>query len=693
MTSSAATPARRRRVRLALLSALVLAAAPAATAGAADDPLTSPGVTFVATPTGDAVLAEGQPLTLALHAENATGTPVASGSVSIAVTDTALSTREALREWLADATPDAAAREIGTAVIGELDPFAQRTEMATVDPDATGLRQLPPGVYPLTATYVSERGDLTAGSVLVVPDAAASASVGVIVPITTPARSVGLLTSDELAAAVGPGGDLRAQLDAVTGTAAILAVDPAIVASIRVLGSSAPASARTWLGELMSLPNTRFALQFGDADLATQFGAGLSAPLTVTTLDPAMSASDFSASTPASPPPTPLPTPSPTTDPESALPALEVLMDIGSARDGLYWPATGTAGAATAAAVAALGSDAAPAVALVPSSVAAGSTSGRANAGVAQLIVYDADVSSALRSVSVASGTVDRARARAAASAFTALANAQSPGAGLLVTIDRGADRSAAALRDAVGAAYSLPGRTPAGLDAFLDAAPSAVTLSDVAADPGRVTALTELLTDEAALGAFSSILTDPSVLTGPERTSILQLIGNAWLPDADEFADGVTGHRATTRSTLNAVALIPPSGLTLAASSASLGFTIRNDLPWPVSLVVMTTPNDPRVIVQNATPVEVGAQQNSRAEVPIEARVGSGESNLTVQVRSPSMVAIGDPVSVDVSVRAEWESVGIIVLVSLVAAMLILGVIRTIVRRRAGAAAESADG
>lgn len=152
MTSSAATPARRRRVRLALLSALVLAAAPAATAGAADDPLTSPGVTFVATPTGDAVLTEGQPLTLALHAENATGTPVASGRVSIAVTDTALSTREALREWLADATPDAAAREIGTAVIGELDPFAQRTEMATVDPDATGLRQLPPGVYPLTAT-------------------------------------------------------------------------------------------------------------------------------------------------------------------------------------------------------------------------------------------------------------------------------------------------------------------------------------------------------------------------------------------------------------------------------------------------------------------------------------------------------------------------------------------------------------
>ncbi|MGO8609780.1 DUF6049 family protein, partial [Rhizobium johnstonii] len=82
------------------------------------------------------------------------------------------------------------------------------------------------------------------------------------------------------------------------------------------------------------------------------------------------------------------------------------------------------------------------------------------------------------------------------------------------------------------------------------------------------------------------------------------------------------------------------------------LGLTIRNDLPWPVSLVLITTPNDPRVIVQNTTPIELGARQNSRADVPIEARVGSGESNLTVQLRSPTMIAIGEPISVDVAVR-----------------------------------------
>jgi hypothetical protein len=91
-----------------------------------------------------------------------------------------------------------------------------------------------------------------------------------------------------------------AQLDAVTGSNAVLAVDPAIVAAIRVLGTAAPASAVAWLSDLMTLPNPRFALQFGDADLATQIAAGLGAPLTALPLDPYMSARDFRAASGAS---------------------------------------------------------------------------------------------------------------------------------------------------------------------------------------------------------------------------------------------------------------------------------------------------------------------------------------------------------------------------------------------------------
>mgnify|MGYP001035419417 CR=1 FL=1 len=75
---------------------------------------------------------------------------------------------------------------------------------------------------------------------------------------------------------------------------------------------------------------------------------------------------------------------------------------------------------------------------------------------------------------------------------------------------------------------------------------------------------------------------------------------------------------------------------------------------------------------------------------------VGSGESSVTLQLRSPTMIAIGDPVSVHVSVRAEWESVGLGVLIVIVAGLIIVGIIRTVRRRRrgdVGAEAEGTDG
>ena len=110
-------------------------------------------------------------------------------------------------------------------------------------------------------------------------DAAAPVGVGVVVPVTAGPTAEGLLTADELVELTGPEGSLTNILDAVEGTEAILAVDPAIPAAIRVLGSSAPPTALLWLARLEALPQTRFALQFGDADVAAQVQAGIVPPL------------------------------------------------------------------------------------------------------------------------------------------------------------------------------------------------------------------------------------------------------------------------------------------------------------------------------------------------------------------------------------------------------------------------------
>jgi uncharacterized membrane protein YcjF (UPF0283 family) len=124
----------------------------------------------------------------------------------------------------------------------------------------------------------------------------------------------------------------------------------------------------------------------------------------------------------------------------------------------------------------------------------------------------------------------------------------------------------------------------------------------------------------------------------------------------------------------------------------------VRNDLPYPVNLVLYTTPDDLRIDVQRATPLVAGGSSNTRVEVPVQARVGNGEVTLALQLRSRASVAIGDGATVDVNVRAEWESVGIAALSIVIGGLLVLGVVRTVLRirarrkRRAAAREHAAD-
>ncbi|WP_223849005.1 DUF6049 family protein [Microbacterium hominis] len=311
------------------------------------------------------------------------------------------------------------------------------------------------------------------------------------------------------------------------------------------------------------------------------------------------------------------------------------------------------------------------------------------------MLSYDADVSAALRTASLASDGVHQGAGLAAASAYASLAvQGSSASAPLLVVIDRASGRSSTGLRAAITAATSLAGRTAIDLSAVAAAPATAVTVTGgTAPDSARVDALHGLLDDETALSAFATVLSDPALLTAPERAKILQLLANVWLAVPDQFATAVSDHRDATAKTMRAVAIVPPSDITLLASSAPLTFSVRNDLPWPVTLTLSVNPNDPRLIVQKTAEVSAGSAQSTRVQVPVQARVGSGESTLDLQLRSTAGVPIGSEVRVAVTVRAEWESVGIVLMVVLIGAMLVLGLIRTVRKlRRRGAASPAED-
>lgn len=632
-------------------SAAGAAATPPLTGSSATGPPASLPVEIAVAVGSNGVLDRTAPLTITVATANPNDMTTAVGPVTIGLVPEPLTTAEEIAAWHVE--PVAQPGEVLLTTIDVPALAAHGSASTTGVVDATALQTLAAGVYGIRAAA----GALAAAGLLVVPGAAATGTLGVIVPITGPPSESATWSAARLEQLTAPGGALHAQLNAVTGTSAILAIDPAIPASIRLLGDQAPATATAWLRELLALPNTRFALSYGDADLAAQFGAGLGRPLTA---------------------------PSPSSEWDA-----DALVDIGLATPAVLWPATGTASADF---LAEWGTDEIDDV--VPTTLVAGS--GGVRTASEGTLVYDAAISAALRTAADSADPVARAGALATAAALASFVPAESP---LLVTLDRpgvtgepGRTRSAAALNATLSSALRLGDRPVVGLDALRAAAPGEATPLLGEADAARVARVSTLTAREGELRNFATILEDPSVLIAPERAEILNLIGNAWTPYPAEAQLALDRHEADTRATLNAVQIARPSGITLLASNAALAFSVRNDLPWPVSVVMVARPGDPRLIVQTTTIVDVGASQTARVQVPVEARVGSGESTLTLQLRSPSMIAVSDPVPVAIAVRAEWESVGIIVMAVLVGGLLVLGVVRT-VRKIRSRTTEDADG
>ncbi|MEW2013909.1 MULTISPECIES: DUF6049 family protein [Microbacterium] len=661
----------------AAATAVIALAAPAPAAFAAVDDAPDETVTATLAPGAGGVVPASGDLTLTLTADNPGPDAVPAGAATVGIGSDPLVSTAAIASWLDSGSTGASFDDVGEIAMPEVASEQSASAALTIDAGDAPIDDLDPGVYPVRAVYGTGEDSLRARTVLVVPDTGAPArQIGVVVPITAGPQSTGVLSSDQLSELTAEGGDLREQVDAVTGTPAILAVDPAITASIRALGSAAPADAVAWLDDLIALPNDRFALQYGDADLAAQIGAGEASPLRPVSFAAYLDPTDFGApAVDGEATPTPTPTPE-----EPTLPTLEELFDVGADRDSVFWPATGTAGAETVAALGAVTGGDDPPVTLLPSSVVRSDAGAHAVSADTDLLLYDAGLSRLLEDASATDADTARGALLAEFTARVAVGDLADP---LLVTVDRSNGRSQAALRGAIDAATGLPGWTATDLDGLLAAPAAAVDVDSVPADQDRVAVIDGFRAAHGGLQRISGVLDDPTLLTSSVRATELQLLGNAWLDDREGWDAAIQAQRERIASWTDGVALVLGGPITLAGASAPLVFTVRNDLPWPARVDLLASPGDARLVIESTTEVEIGAQQTSRVAIPVSALVGSGESSVDLQLRTPSGVEIGRSETVEVSVRAEWESVALVILIVLVSALLVFGVVRTVRRRK----------
>ncbi len=617
--------------------------------------------TLAVAPLGGAVAGRAAPVTLGVTVRNPGAVPLPATTATVHLADAALSDRRALTGWLdgSSGTPGSG-REIAQVPVDAVPEGQSRTATAVLAESDPALAGRSPGVFPLWA----DTGPLHARSVLVVPGGD-TGSVGIVVPITAGPTGAALLTASELAELTAPDGALTQQLDGVAGAPVTLAVDPAIVAAIRVLGDGAPAGARDWLERLIRAPQPRVSLQFGDADVSTQLAAGFNPPLQP---DPAMG---MATSATASPP-------------GGSAADGGTLFDVGGPAFTAFWPPTGSTSPAIADALAA----AAPgAVTLTASTATAdgadgGTVAASASAGSAPLLVYDTGISAALAEAADADAA-DRSPALAAAAGQLALAVAEAGGAPLLVALDRPSTPTRDGIRAAIATVTGMPGVAAMDVAAITMAPAASVALTAAAPDPARIAAAQELSAQEQAVADFATVLDDPAPLTAPQRGQTLQLLGCAWLAQPQRWDDALAGHRSEVSSLLASVSILPTPTVNLLTAGTDLRFWVHNELPYPVQVVLTATPDDLRLSVDRTTAVTASAASNTPVSVPVRARIATGEVKLAVSLHSPEGVVVGTTEVVQVSVRADWEGIGAVILGVLVAVFVTAGVIRTIRRRR----------
>ncbi|WP_158867293.1 DUF6049 family protein [Leifsonia sp. AG29] len=657
-------------------------------------------------------LGPGQDLVVAVTVTNASRAPYHGGTVSLWLDPTAQRSRDALTAWLASDEEAAGAVSLGRADLPQLE-----TGSSTVVRITAPAASLPFGsvtgtaVYGLGASVKAGDDSTTARTSLVWSPGATDtrSNVTVAMPIVTPSGSTGLLSADELATYTAPNGVLTRELDGLTGHSTVaLGIDPMIIASIRALGNAAPPSATEWLLRLSELPNDTFPLSYADSDLTGQLQAGLSAPLQPTAFAYGLDPKNFTPAPtpigvpqPAAPAPaTPSPTPTPSAGPQ--LPTPQTLLAWDYTLDGIGWPADGAVRSADLAPLAAAG--------LTTTIVSGGNTNSAELAttpdapivsGNDVILASDQRLSDSLRQAAAAPNDIAWNSAMTALNSQLALTSKEGgTPRHLLVTLDRSWPSSGTQLKRTLDGLLASPWTTPSAFRALQASQPSnGHSLKDAAESSTRVAIIRTLLADEKSLGDFSTVLDDPTTLTGRTRNDLLALLAVSWRNPRADWSGAVTKSRVATQKTLASITILPTDNVNLVSAQGSIPFSVSNTLPDEAVTVVLTaSPSNSRLEVDQSSKKRILADSRATVLVPVKAKVGNGQVNLSLQLYSPTGVRIGAPTIVTVDVHADWEGIGALIFGILLVLLFGFGIVRNILRRRdqrrkAGEPEEPAEG
>lgn len=498
--------------------------------------------------------------------------------------------------------------------------------------------------------------------------------LAVVVPLTVPPQPTGLIPTESLENYTSPTGILTRTLDAVAGEQVAIAIDPMVIASIRILGNTAPQSATDWLEQLRGLDNETFALSYADTDLAALSQAGSTTVLAPTSfpIDPNRHPAEETGESEA----TETPSASETAPPlPIGVPTSETITNWPYTLDNILWPRPNTV---TAADLATFNAET-PVTTILSSGNVTATPGTSATVGDNSVLVVDEGLTRLVSESLAAFTPVDW---RAAIDRLSAELERKPAGRTILAAVDRTTVASPR-LEETVTALAGLDVAELAPLSSAQAESASPVRVADIPVDAERVSRIRLLLAAEARIVPFSSILVDPEPLTGERRLSLLALSSNAWVEPETVWVTTVDEWLEQANEILTSVQIAESSTINFFQDKGTLPIAVSNNLPYPVTVyVTVRSSTGILVVVKSRVPIEVPAESQARAFIPVQS-IANGRASLQTSLSSESKVPIGSTHTLTANVVAGWETTATFVVAALLVLLFVAGIVRTVLKRR----------
>lgn len=539
-------------------------------------------------------------------------------------------------------------------------------------------------------------GSFAVGVTAAAPAQAAPASptdplaLAVVVPLTLPtgAQGTGLVSADDLATDTAATGVLTRQLAAVSGTGAVLAVDPMILVSIRVLGTATPASARAWLAQLEALPNEKIPLAYADADpgVLARVSGGL-AELGSLDFQFDVNPSNFGPGITTSPTPTPVasadgspvPSPTATSGPSPAPSNADLLAAPGAyAATDIAWPASGTVGPDQIASLVAAGYHRL----LLSSSNVSSASSARVELGSVEGLVSDDALSRTVRDALSSGGDA------AFQQVDTALAAAQAaaPGRTTIATLPRGWSVNATRTHELLLHLETQPTARLVGLSAVMSGPSSPAKLMPGSIPDDGADLLPSVLATVPQEAAFATVAGDrASTITSRRRLELLSTMSVAWVESDTGWADRLRAYLASSAALLDTVKVVHGGGVLVTASSTNIPVTVSNALNVPITVDVSVLPDRNYLRVDRAAvQLRVEANASGRVLIPAQAlSTGTVTASIVLHSAASPGVLVGSGDEIQADLRPSWEGIGTAIILALLLLVFGGGIVRQVLRRR----------